>query len=212
MRKLKLSAVLIFFIIQSIAAGMSLLLLLFFEFKFSFFAVFKFIFIHQVLNLIFYRIFLKFFNFPEGEIPKDSKEEFYWMIYTCFWLFIFHPIKNLNLVPVYMSPLTNWLMGGHMKFNSYSNGLIFDPQLVEIGSSSFIGARAMLIPHIQDSKKLIYKKIKIGNFVTIGAQSLVFPGAIIENHAVVGALSLVKPNTHIKSGEYWAGNPAVKIK
>lgn len=212
MRKLKLSAILIFFIIQFIAAGVSLFILFLLELKFSFFAAVKFIFIHQILNLIFYRIFLKFFNFPEGEIKKNSKEEFSWMIYTCFWLFIFHPIKNLNLVPVYMSPLTNWLMGGHMKFNSYSNGLIFDPQLVEIGFSSFIGARAMLIPHVQDSEKLSYKKIKIGNFVTIGAQSLVFPGAIIEDHAVVGALSLVKSNTHIKAGEYWAGNPAVKIK
>lgn len=178
----------------------------------NFFNSIEFLFLYLALNLFIYRIFLKLFPLPIGEIHSDSREELIWMVYTLFWLFIFHPLRNLNLVPVYLSPVSNKLLGGKMKLDSFSNGAIFDPHLVEIGSNSFIGARAMLVPHIQDSKRLYYNKIKIGNSVTIGANSIIFPGVSIEDNATVGALSLVKANTHIKAGEYWAGNPAVKIK
>lgn len=54
--------------------------------------------------------------------------------------------------------------------------------------------------------------ITIGNDVWIGAYSIIMPGVTIETGAVIGAGSVVPTNTHIKSYEIWAGNPAKKIK
>jgi acetyltransferase-like isoleucine patch superfamily enzyme len=48
--------------------------------------------------------------------------------------------------------------------------------------------------------------VQIGNYVTIGANSVVLPGVTIEDQVIVGALSLVRGG-HIGAGYIYGGNP-----
>ncbi len=47
-----------------------------------------------------------------------------------------------------------------------------------------------------------------GNYVVVGARSIVFPGVKIGDHAVIGANSVVVCGSIIGDGEPWSGNPA----
>lgn len=55
-------------------------------------------------------------------------------------------------------------------------------------------------------------KVKIGDHVAIGANSIINYGCVIGNNVVIGALSMVKPHTIIRDHEFWAGNPAKLIR
>lgn len=48
--------------------------------------------------------------------------------------------------------------------------------------------------------------------VLIGMGAIVMDDCLVEENSIVGAGSVVTQGTHIKSGEVWAGIPAVKIK
>jgi carbonic anhydrase/acetyltransferase-like protein (isoleucine patch superfamily) len=48
--------------------------------------------------------------------------------------------------------------------------------------------------------------------VLIGMGAIVMDHVLIESNSIVGAGSVVIENTHIKTGEVWAGVPAKKIK
>jgi serine acetyltransferase len=209
MRKLKALPIFIFLLIQLTAAGITIYFLTLIQFDINYLCS---IFIFILINIIFYRIFMFLFAIPEGDILVESKEELIWMIYTCFWLTYFFPLKNINIVPVYLSPISNRLLGGKMHLNSFSAGLLLDPHLIIIGEGSFIGNRAILIPHYQEGIKLGHKKITIGKNVTVGANSVILPGTTIDDNAIIGAMSLVAKNSHIRTGEVWAGVPARKIK
>lgn len=204
MRQLKLLPIFIFILFQGLA--------LFFTKALSLENLYGSILVFLLINVVFYRTFIFFFPLREGDIPVDSKQEMTWMIYTCFWLTYFHPLRNLNIVPVYLTPFTNRLLGGKMNLKSFSAGVLFDPHFINIGEGSFVGNGAMLIPHYHEGIKLGHRKIDIGKNVTIGARSVILSGVVIEDNAIVGAMSLVPKNTIIKSGEVWVGVPARKIK
>lgn len=55
-------------------------------------------------------------------------------------------------------------------------------------------------------------KVKIGDHVAIGANTIINYGCVIGSHVVIGALSMVKPHTIIRDYEFWAGNPAKLIR
>ncbi|GGD03517.1 acyltransferase [Hyunsoonleella pacifica] len=58
-----------------------------------------------------------------------------------------------------------------------------------------------------------YKKVspvRIGDYVFIGAYSIILKGVTIGENSIIGAGSLVTKN--IPANEIWAGNPAKKIK
>ena len=97
----------------------------------------------------------------------------------------------------------------------------------KIGSGSFIpegvtvGNRVFLGPgfvgtndkHPRSTGHWVITPTKICDDVTIGANSTILPGVIIEKNARVGAGSVVTKS--IKEGEVWFGNPArrfTKIK
>lgn len=48
--------------------------------------------------------------------------------------------------------------------------------------------------------------------VLIGMGAIVMDHVLVESNSIVGAGSVVIENTHIKTGEVWAGVPAKKIK
>jgi len=159
-----------------------------------------------------YRVFLRFWPLPEGDLAIGSPGEFRYMVYIMFWLMIFLPVLRMSIIPVPLSGVVLRALGARVGAGSYSSGLIFDPHFVTIGSSTQIGFDAVLIPHAQARGELAHYPIRIGSNVTIGARSVIMAGATIEDGAIVGLCSLVTRGTHIRADEVWAGIPARPIR
>ena len=93
------------------------------------------------------------------------------------------------------------------------NGVILDPShcwLLEIGDDVTIAPRVHILCHDASTKRFLgYTKIgrvKIGNNVFIGAESVVLPNVTIGNNVVIGANSTV---THdIPDNSVAVGSPA----
>lgn len=96
------------------------------------------------------------------------------------------------------------------------NGVILDPShcwLIEIGDDVLIAPRVHILCHDASTKIFMnYTKIgrvKIGNRVFIGAESVILPGVTIGDDVVIGANSTV---THdIPSNSVAVGSPAKVI-
>lgn len=93
------------------------------------------------------------------------------------------------------------------------NGVILDPShcwLIEIGDNVTLAPRVHILCHDASTKvHLGYTKIgkvKIGDNVFIGAESVVLPNVTIGNNVIVGANSTVTKD--IPDGMVVAGNPA----
>lgn len=89
-----------------------------------------------------------------------------------------------------------------------------EPFLIEIGNNVTITSNVILLTHdgstwlFRDEKgrRYTYKRVKIGNNVFIGVNSIIMPGIIIEDNVIVGAGSVVTKS--IPQGCIVAGNPA----
>jgi hypothetical protein len=158
--------------------------------------------------IICYRAFLRWFPFPTGDLEPNSLEETRWKVYMAIWLLFLYPIILPRWIPV---PLTGWLyrcLGAKVGANSYFAGIVYDPHFVTIGTKVLGGAQSLIIPHIIENERLSHWPITIGNNVTIGAGSIILPGAQIEDDVMIGALAVIPKNAHLKRGDVWAGNPA----
>jgi len=89
-----------------------------------------------------------------------------------------------------------------------------EPFLIEIGDNVTITAGVTILTHdgstwlIRDDKgrRYLYRKVKIGNHVFIGSNSIIMPGVIIEDKVIVAAGSVVTKS--VPSGSIIGGNPA----
>lgn len=95
-------------------------------------------------------------------------------------------------------------------------GVYIDPThcyLIEIGDEVTMSVRVTLLAHDASTKKILgytkLGKIRIGNYVFIGANATILPGVSIGNYAIIGAGSVV---THdIPENMLAAGCPAKVI-
>ena len=163
--------------------------------------------------VIVYRLFLKIFPFPEGDLPQGHPCELRYLVYLMFWLMIFLPLLRMSFIPVPLSRLVIIALGGKIGEGSYSSGLIFEPHFVTIGQHTQLGADCLIVPHYQaGGRHVSHHPIRIGNNVTIGGRTVIMSGTTIEDGAVIGLCSLVTRGTHIGPNEVWAGVPAKYIK
>lgn len=86
-----------------------------------------------------------------------------------------------------------------------------------IGNNCVISYRSQLltggrkvIKEIGISKEHIYRDIKIGNNVWIGANSIILPGVVVEDNVVIAAGTVVTKS--LDSGYIYGGVPAKLIK
>ena len=93
------------------------------------------------------------------------------------------------------------------------NGVILDPShcwLITIGNNVTIAPRAHILAHDASTKDFLnytkIGKVKIGNNVFIGAESVILPNISIGDNVVIGANSTVTKD--IPSNSVYAGNPA----
>lgn len=96
------------------------------------------------------------------------------------------------------------------------NGVILDPShcwLIEIGNNVTLAPRVHILCHDASTKQFLnytkIGKVKIGNNVFIGAESVVLPNVKIGNNVIIGANSTVTKD--IPDNVVAAGNPAKVI-
>jgi acetyltransferase-like isoleucine patch superfamily enzyme len=104
------------------------------------------------------------------------------------------------------------LVGLQMGKSSMVSGaeLIHDPYMIEIGEQTLIGGGTHIAGHLGE-KKLIIKKVKIGDHCLIGAKSFIMPGVVIENNVTVALNSVVIKDMRLKKGGTYAGIPVKEI-
>jgi acetyltransferase-like isoleucine patch superfamily enzyme len=101
--------------------------------------------------------------------------------------------------------------GINFRNNSHIDTL--NPQFIEIGDN-FISAPGSLIT-AHDASLFLFKrkyrieKVKIGNNVFLGANSVVLPGVTIGDNVIIGAGAVV--SNDIPANSVYAGNPAKYI-
>ena len=171
-----------------------------------------FIVIFYAYSIFIYRIFLYFRPVSEGDVPKNSPEEFNHNVYVLYFIVLFRPLIGTKLIPVPINRIIYLLLGAKLGHNSYCAGIILDPPLTKIGANSIIGHNATLYSHAIEGQRLSNEKIVIGDNVTIGAHSIVMSGVTIGSGSLVAAGSIVIKNTTIEEKEIWGGIPAKLIK
>jgi serine acetyltransferase len=161
-----------------------------------------------IYALLLFRLSLAVCPLQEGEIPVRSRQEFIYHVYLLFNLILFYPITRSSFVPVPLMRLFYQALGGKLGVNTYSSGVIFDPQFVELGDNTIVGQYALLIPHVVEGERLAHYPIRIGSNVTIGAGATVLAGVTIGDSAIVSVGAVVRKSTVIGDGETWGGVPA----
>jgi maltose O-acetyltransferase len=93
---------------------------------------------------------------------------------------------------------------------------IIDPGhcfLIKVGDNVTLAPRVHILAHDASTKNILgytrVAKVDIGNFVFVGAGTIILPGITIGNNVVIGAGSVVTKN--IPDNTIVAGNPAKKI-
>jgi acetyltransferase-like isoleucine patch superfamily enzyme len=113
------------------------------------------------------------------------------------------------------TPLINWFfrgMGARIGPGTLiATTRIFDCDLVEIGSSCIIGGGSAITAHSAEGSTGMLKKVVIGNNVTIGANSYIMPGVVIEDHVRVGPNSLVPRDRRLEAGGTYIGVPVRRL-
>ncbi len=218
MRKIKPSQILVFSLLLSLAFGLAILstqLLLgslrmgdFRGIVLLFGAVVFFYF--YAIGL--YRLFLAGFPLLPGDVPKESRQEFVYHVYVLFYLLVFYPVIRSGIPPAPFMRMFYQALGARLGANTYSQGIIHDPIFVEIGHDSVVGQGALLIPHVIEGEKLGHYPIRIGNHVTIGANSAVLSDVEIGDYAIVATGAVVPKGSRIGAREVWGGVPARLIK
>lgn len=91
---------------------------------------------------------------------------------------------------------------------------IGDGSTISPGTKIFTGTDDVTVPYVSNpqvkERKFHVKPVKIGSYVTIGANAIVVPGAVIGDDVQVGCLSMVRGN--LDSESVYAGIPATRIK
>ena len=87
-------------------------------------------------------------------------------------------------------------------------GTINDPYSVSIGDNSIIGLGSLVSGNFTTNNKIHFGKVVIGENVTIGVNSVVSPGTVIEDNSILSIGAFVLTGTKIPCNEMWRGNPA----
>ncbi len=102
------------------------------------------------------------------------------------------------------------LLGAKMGYATQASFAV-DPYLMEFGDGAMAGGGTILSGHAFAGGRLIIGKTKLGRNVTIGANSVLFPGVEIGDNSIIATVSTVPYKTKIPPNQLWAGNPARQV-
>ncbi len=142
------------------------------------------------------------------DINKPNPAIIYYSISSIFMRVIEKIFGTLLIPSTFYANLIFKLFAKHAGKKSLINP-IPDPYLVSLGDECVIGRGVLILGHEICGSKIILKEVKIGNRVTIGANTIISPGVIIEDDVIIGANSYVKKDSILKKGGFYVGNPAI---
>ncbi|MEM2146080.1 MAG: hypothetical protein QW279_12015 [Candidatus Jordarchaeaceae archaeon] len=89
--------------------------------------------------------------------------------------------------------------------------ILGEPYMVEMGDNSICGVSSILATHMIEGNRFYMAKIRIGNNVVVGGQTMILPGVTIGDNSIVAAMSLIPKDTKIPPNTVWAGVPARQV-
>jgi acetyltransferase-like isoleucine patch superfamily enzyme len=180
---------------------------------FSFFIILEFLIIIILLTFI-PGIFIRILRLKveEGEYELSIKDWNFFK-YSLYFTLYRPSLKLIGIFPLLPLRLRFLkLIGLKIGKTSILTGteLIYDPYMVEIGEQTLIGGWTHISGHVGE-KKLIVKKVRIGNNCLIGGKSTILSGVVIEDNVTLGLNSVVLKDKNLKKGRFYAGIPAKEI-
>jgi carbonic anhydrase/acetyltransferase-like protein (isoleucine patch superfamily) len=163
---------------------------------------------YGVLTAAVLRCMLALRPMPSGNFGMDSKVFTYWKLLTV--VYRLGQTALWPLTPVFFRPVVEMLYGARIGRDVALGGVIDDPYQVTIGPGCVIGFGTLISGNYISDGALTCGPVVIGSNVTVGANSVVFPGTQIGDNAVLMGGSYVMPGTTIPTGQTWRGNPARK--
>lgn len=144
----------------------------------------------------------------EGRIDLQGVEfqkfSTYCALHAVAQTYVLHTIRNTALMVWYCR-----MMGAKIGSNcAIGTTLISDFNLLSIGDNTLIGYNVEIIPHLAEYGGVSFASIFIGNRVSIGNGTMIFPGARIEDDVIIGANSIVPKGAHLLRGIVYVGSPA----
>jgi non-ribosomal peptide synthetase-like protein len=126
-----------------------------------------------------------------------------------------------NLLHTYTYPLisgTVWMqlvnqaMGVRMGRRAYLEFPYFcEPDLCTVGDYCNMERTASLQAHLFQDRVRTTGPVKVGNFCSLGSDSVVLLGAVLGDHCALSSMSLVLRSEELPSHTQWHGLPAVKL-
>lgn len=130
--------------------------------------------------------------------------------------YLIHIVHFLFLPLVRGTPPLIWFyraLGAKIGKNSFvMSTRIWDLDMLEIGDNSVIGGNVGISAHAVEGTKGTMSKVRIGNNVSIGADTLILPGVTIEDNVIVGAKSLIPKGAVLEKDSLYGGVPVRKIR
>lgn len=165
-----------------------------------------------LLAIAVFRLMQHIAPIPTGEIPPESPLMRRVDLYLLHYLLLFNPLIFSSTLPVPLMRLVLQALGARMGPNSYSAGIMMDPQFVVMGKDSIVGNGALIVPHALEGERMGFYPVRIGDRVTIGARAIIMADVEIGDDAIVAMQSVVTKGTRIGAGETWGGTPARRLK
>jgi non-ribosomal peptide synthetase-like protein len=83
--------------------------------------------------------------------------------------------------------------------------------LIEMGQNNFIGDQTIFGDEDIHRGWMTLKRLKTGDRVFFGNNSVIAQGSVIEDDALIGVKSRMPEGLNVKAGETWFGSPAIKL-
>jgi len=150
----------------------------------------------------------------EGIYSEYSKQGILYIILIQIYFTIYlSPFINFIHRSIFLYAIFYKLVGLKTKgFFIINDSQILDPWFTEIGDNVILGGSSIISAHSGEAGKLLFSKVKIGNDVTVGGNSLISPGCEIGDNSIIGYGSALKKNTKVGKNELWYGFPAKFVK
>jgi hypothetical protein len=171
-----------------------------------------FIFVYTSFFTIAFKLSKLFLPISVGPIKEDFKSSFSYDLYLGLSLFCFQYFTESKAFPIPIRTLVLNLLGAKLGQNTFPSGSITDPFLFSAGDNCVIGLGSILTSHAAVGGQVELGYIQLGNKVTIGAGTIVYPDTSIGDNSIVAGGSVVLRGTKIPANQIWAGAPAKFIK
>ena len=153
-----------------------------------------------------------FYRASPGEWPFFSFRAACWALtaqcYDLVRFFFLHQIRGTWLLNLFLRAL-GARIGSNVLINTTT---VSDWDLITIGDDTMIGDDAVILAHVGEKGLLRMAPVRIGQRCTIGRDTCIMPGAVVEDDAVLAAMSVVTKNRVLPAGTVWGGTDLHQLR